>query len=137
MWQSRWAAAAPWFTQTLVTMAVFCVVWTLLGMLVMKFFVRQVPILTHAAILFWATLRVQIVVLAFISLCRVLGVPIGAISQVVGVLATCAVGWLVTHDLSRKYRVSKKFPAVGAKVMTTLVVFSLLIVIAVIVITGA
>jgi hypothetical protein len=137
MGQFRWAATAPWFTQTLATMAVFCVVWMLLGMLVMKFFVRQVPILTHAAILFWATLRVQIVVLAVVSLFRVFSIPIGALSQVVGMLATCAVGWLVTHDLSRKYGVSKKFPAVGAKVMTTLVVFSLLIVIAVIVLTGA
>lgn len=137
MWQFRWAATAPWLTQTLITMAVFCVVWTLVGMLVMKFFVRQVPILTHAVILFWATLRVQIVALALIALCRLLGVPLGAILQVVGVLATCAVGWLVTQDLSRKYGVSKKFSGVGAKVMTTMYVLTLLIVIAVIVMAGA
>jgi hypothetical protein len=31
-----------------------------------EYFVRQIPILNHAAILFWATFRVQIVVLALI-----------------------------------------------------------------------
>lgn len=135
MLQIRWDALAP--AQALVTLVIFCVVWTLVGMFVMKFFVRQVPILNHAAILFWATFRVQIVVLALVFLGRILGVSLRGLSGLSSVLALCAVGWLVTRHLSRNYGVPAKFPAAGAKVVTTMVVITSLIVIAVIVITGA
>jgi len=122
--------------QALLTLAIFCI-WMLVGVLVMKYFVREVPILNHAAILFWATLRVQIVVLALIYLGGVFGFPLRALSSLFSVLSLCAVGWLVTRHLSRNYGVPTKFPAVGAKVTTTMVIITLLIVIAIIVITGA
>ncbi len=129
-------ALAPSLNQALFTIIAFCV-WTLIGAFVMKYFVRQVPIRNHAAILFWAALRVQIVVFALILLGSIFGISIRPLSGLLSVLALCATGWLVTQHLSRNYGVPTKFPAVGAKVMTTMVVFTSLIVIAMIVITGA
>jgi hypothetical protein len=129
-------ALAPSLDQALFTGIVFCV-WTLVGTLVMKYFVRQVPILNHAAILFWATFRVQIVVFALILLGSIFGISVRPLLGFFNVLALCAVGWLVTQHLSRNYGVPTKFPAVGAKVMTTMVIISLLIVVAIIVITKA
>jgi hypothetical protein len=137
MRQLHWDALAPAPAQALFTLAVFCVVWTLVGMFVMKYFVRQVPILNHAAILFWATFRVQIAILALIFLASIFGISLRPLWGFFSVLALCATGWLVTKHLSRNYGVPTKFPAVGAKVMTTMVVFTSLIVIAMIVMTGA
>jgi hypothetical protein len=130
-------ALAPTLAQALFTLVIFCVIWTLVGMFVMKYFVRQVPILNHAAILFWATFRVQIVALALVFLGGIFGISLRALSGPLSVLALCAVGWLVTQHLSRNYGVPTKFPAVGAKVMTTMVVITWLIVIATIVVTRA
>jgi len=136
MQQIHWGAVAPSLAQALYMITILCV-WTIVGMFVMKYFVRQVPILNHAAILFWAILRVQIVVLALISLCSAFGISVRALSGPFGLLASCAIGWLVTQHLSRKYGVPTKFPAVGAKVMTTIFIITLLVVIAIIVIIGA
>ena len=136
MQQIHWDALAPSLAQALYMITILCV-WTIVGMFVMKYFVRQVPILNHAAILFWAILRVQIVVLPLISLCSAFGISVRALSGPFGLLASCAIGWLVTQHLSRKYGVPTKFPAVGAKVMTTIFIITLLVVIAIIVITGA
>ena len=136
MQQSHWDALAPSIAQAPYMLTILCV-WTIVGMFVMKYFVRQVPILNHAAILFWAILRVQIVVLALIFLCSVFGISVRGLSGPFGLLASCAIGWLVTQQLSRKYGVPTKFPAVGAKVMTTIFIITLLVVIAIIVITGA
>ena len=129
-------ALAPSLNQALFTIIVFGV-WTLIGAFVMKYFVRQVPVRNHAAILFWAALRVQIVVFALILLGSIFGISIRPLSGLLSVLALCATGWLVTQHLSRNYGVPTKFPAVGAKVMTTMAVILLLIVIAMFVITGA
>jgi hypothetical protein len=137
MWQIHWGALALAPARALFTLAIFCVIWTLVGMFVMKYFVRQVPILNHAAILFWATFRVQIVALALIYLGGIFGISLRALSALFSALALCAVGWLVTQHLSRNYGVPTKFPAVGAKVMTTMVIITWLIVIAIIVITRA
>jgi hypothetical protein len=136
MRQIHWDASAPSLAQALYIVTILCV-WTLVGMFVMKYFVRQVPLLNHAAILFWATLRMQIVVLGLIYLGSICGISVRPLSSLFGLLASCAVGWLVTRDLSRKYGVSTKFPAVGAKVMATMVIITLLIVVSIIVITGA
>ena len=135
MWQI-YRGLVPSLDQSLFVIIVFCV-WTLVGTFVMKYFVRRVPILNHAAILFWAALRVQIFVLTLILLRSVFNISIGPLSGLFSVLALCAVGWLVTQNLSRNYGVPIKFPAVGAKVMTTMAIISLVIVIAIIVITGA
>ena len=136
MRQIHWDALAPSLAQLQYTLIILCV-WTIVGMVLMKYFVRQVPLLNHAAILFWATLRVQIVVLALVYLGSIFGISVRPLSGLFGLLACCAVGWLVTRDLSRKYGVPTKFPAVGAKVMTTMVIMTLLIVVAIIMITGA
>jgi len=136
MQQIHWDALAPSLAEALYMITILCV-WTIVGMFVMKYFVRQVPILNHAAILFWAILRVQIVVLALISLCSAFGISVKALWGPFGLLASCAIGWLMTQHLSRKYGVPTKFPAVGAKVMTTIFIITLLVVIAIIVITGA
>jgi len=85
----------------------------------------------------WATLRVQIVVLGLIYLASAFGISVRSLSSLLGLLASCAVGWLVTRDLSRKYGTPTKFPAVGAKVVITMIIITLLIVVAIIVITGA
>jgi len=130
-------ALAPAPAQVLFTLAIFCVVWTLVGMFVMKYFVRRVPILNHAAILVWATFRVQILVLVLIFLGGIFGISLRALSGLFGVVAVLAVGWLVTRHLSRDYGAPTKFPAVGAKVTTTTVVITSLIVTAIIAITGA
>ena len=129
-------ALAPSLNQVLFTIIAFCV-WTLIGALVMKYFVRQVPILNHAGILFWAAFRVQIIFFVLILLASASGISIRPLSGIVSVLALCATGWLVTQHLSTNYGVPTKFPAVGAKVMTTMSVVTLIVVIAMIVITGA
>jgi len=129
-------ALAPSLNQALFMIILFCL-WTLIGSFVMKYFVRQAPISTHAAILFWATLRVQIVVIALILSGGMFGISIRPFSGLFSVLALCATGWLVTQHLSRNYGVPTKFPAVGAKVMTTMAVITLLIVTAIVVVTGA
>ena len=123
--------------QALFTLVIFWAIWVFAGMFVMKYFVRQVPILNHAAILFWASFRVQIVVLALMFLGRILGVSQQVLSGILSVLALCAVGWLVTQHLARNYGVPTKFPAVGAKVVTTMFAITWLIVIAIIVATRA
>jgi len=135
MWQIHWLWA-PSLAQALFTIIAFCV-WTLIGAFVMKYFVRQVPILNHAAILFWATFRVQIAVFALILLGSIFGISLRPLSGLSSALALCGTGWLVTQHLSRNYGVPTKFPAVGAKVMTTMAVITLLIVIAIIVMTKA
>ena len=137
MWQNHWDALAAAPAQALFTLAIFCVVWTLVGMFVMKYFVRQVSILNLAAILFWAVFRVQIAVLALIFLAGIFGISLRPLAGLFSVLVPCAVGWLVTQHLSRRYGVPTKFPAVGAKVAATMVTITWLIVIAVIVITKA
>jgi hypothetical protein len=136
MREIHWDGLVPSLTQALFTITIF-VIWTLVGAFVMKYFVRQVPILNHAAILFWAAFRVQIVVLALIVLGSIFGISVAALSGLFSVLALCTVGWLVTQHLSRSYRVPTKLPAVGAKVMTTMVIITLSIVVAIIVITKA
>ena len=123
--------------QALFTLVIFWVIWVFAGMFVMKYFVRQVPSLNHAAILFWASFRVQIVVLALMFLGRIFGVSQQVLSGILSVLALCAVGWLVTQHLARNYGVPTKFPAVGAKVVTTMFAITWLIVIAMILATGA
>jgi hypothetical protein len=133
MQQIHWELS---LVQALYAVTILCV-WTIVGMFVMKYFVRQVPLLNHAAILFWATLRVQIVVLALVYLGSILGISVRPFSSLVGLLASCAVGWLVTRHLARKYGVPTKFPAVGAQVITTMAIITSLIVVAIIVITGA
>ncbi len=70
----HWDVLAPAFAQAL-TLVIFWVIWTLIGMFVMKYFVRQVPILNHAAILLWASFRVQIVVLVLFFLVASLAFP--------------------------------------------------------------
>jgi hypothetical protein len=129
-------ASAPSLDQALFMVIAFCA-WTLVGALVMKYFVRQVPIVNLAAILFWAAIRVQIVVLALILLVSMIGISLRPFVALSNVLALCAVGWLVTQHLSRNYGVPTKFPAVGAKVMTTMVIITLFIVVGIIVITNA
>jgi hypothetical protein len=136
MRQIHWDMFAPSLAQALYILTILCV-WTIVGTFVMKYFVRQAPILNLAAILFWAIFRVQIVLLALVFLASIFGISLTPLSALLGMLASCAIGWLVTQHLSRNYGVSKKFPAVGAKVMTTLFMITLLIVVTVIVITGA
>ena len=137
MWQIHWDTLPMAPTQALFILAIFCVVWTLIGMFVMKYFVRQVPLLNHAAILFWATFRVQIGALVLVSLASIFGISVRALSGLFSVIVPCAIGWLVTQHLSKSYGVPTKFPAVGAKVVATMIVITWLIVIAIIVITKA
>ena len=133
----EWVTSSSALASALLTLAVFCAAWTIVGMLVMKFLVRQAPILDHAAIMFWAIVRVQLAVLFLVVLLGFFGVRPAALSSLIALPALCAVGWLVTRDLSRKYQVPAKFPAVGAKVVATMLIVTLLIVVAAIAITGA
>jgi hypothetical protein len=126
----------PTLDRVLFIIIAFCL-WTLIGALIMKYFARQVPIRIHAAILFWAALRVQLVAGVLVLLARVLGIPMAAFSGLFGVLALCATGWLVTRQLSRDYGVPTKFPAIGTRVMTMMVIITLMTVVVVIKMTGA
>jgi len=67
----------------------------------------------------------------------IFGISLRPLSGLFSALALCGTGWLVTQHLSRNYGVPTKFPAVGAKAMTTMAVITLLIVIAIIVMTKA
>src|SRR5262249_54854634 len=75
-----WDALGPLPAQALYMVAILCV-WTIVGMFVMKYFARRVPLLNHAAILFWATLRVQIVAFGLIYLGRVFGISLRSLSS--------------------------------------------------------
>jgi hypothetical protein len=103
----------------------------------MKWFVRQAPVLGLAAVLCWAALRVEIAVFSLIFLFGFLNISIRPLVAPFNMLALCAVGWLVSQDLSRKYGVTTKFPGVGAWVVATMIVITLMVVIMIIVLTGA
>jgi hypothetical protein len=130
-----------WSLPTTLNQALFAIIvfsiWMMVGMFVMKYLVRRAPIFTHAGILFWATIRVQIIVLTLGFLGTLFNISIRPFSGLLSVLALCAIGWLVTQHLSRYYRVPTKFPAVGAIVIIAMVIITLLIIIAIIVVTGA
>ena len=54
-----------------------------------------------------------------------LGIVIpSALSGLFSFAGMCIVGWLITHDLAKRYGVSSKFPGPGFKTMLSLLVLS-------------
>jgi hypothetical protein len=90
----------------------------------MKYFVRQVPLISHAIIFFWAAFRVLLVVVVFTFLGVIFNISTGTLSGLLGLLALSAVGWLITRHLAKNYGTPTKFPSVGAKVMASMLVIS-------------
>jgi hypothetical protein len=96
--------------------------WTLLGMFVTKYFAPQVPLVGHAFVLFWASLRVFLVALVLTLLDVAYDVPAETLNGVLGLLGMFAIGWLVTRDLGKRYGTPTRFSAIGAKVMLSMMV---------------
>jgi len=46
----------------------------------------------------------------------------GTFSGILAMIGVCIVGWLITRHMARRYGIPTKFPAIGAKVMTTMIV---------------
>lgn len=126
----NWNMVGPAFAQVLFNITVASLFLTVFGALLLKYFVRQVPILSCALLFFWALFRVLFVVSVLYFLTIVFALSMGALSGVFSLVGMCMVGWLITRDLGRLYGVPTKFPAVGAKVMGSLFILGWLVIIA-------
>lgn len=121
----RWDLLPGALAQVLLNIVLLTLVLTVFGALALKFFVRNVPLLSHAIIFFWSVFRVLIVVGALWLAIILLGVQVpSSLSGLFSLAGMCAVGWLITHDLAKRYGTSIKFPGPGFKVVLTILVLS-------------
>ena len=109
--------------QTFIMLVLYALVLTFLGMFALKYFIRQLPLLSHALIFFWAVFRVLLAATALWAVVFFLKIKIPSqLSGLFGLACVCAVGWLLSHDLEHRYGVrSGKFPGPGAKVILSLI----------------
>jgi hypothetical protein len=128
MREIHWDSIGLALGQALFGVVLLSLVWTLLGMLVMKYFVRHVPLVSHAIILFWAIFRVLLAVLGLTIAGALLDISAGPFAGLLSLLGMCAIGWLITRDLAEKYGTPTKFPAVGAKVMFSMLALTWIII---------
>ena len=121
----RWDLLPGVISQVLINIAIFTLVLTIFGAVVLKYFVRTVPLLSHAILYFWAVFRVLFVVVAAWLIVVLIGIEIpSAFSGLLSIAGMCVVGWLITHDLAKRYGVPSKFPGPGFKTMLSLLVLS-------------
>ncbi len=86
----------------------------------LKFFVPPVPLLRAAIIVFWATFRVLLVFVAATFITVIFSIHMSpALNGVFAIIGLCAIGSLITHHLGQHYGLPTKFPAAGAKVVTS------------------
>jgi hypothetical protein len=109
--------------QTVIVLVLYALVLTFLGMFALKYFVRQLPLLSHAMIFFWAVFRVLLTATALWAVVFFLKIKVPSqLSGLFGFACVCAVGWLLSHDLEHRYGVrSSKFPGPGGKVILSLI----------------
>jgi hypothetical protein len=121
----RWDLLPGVISQVFINMAILTLVLTIFGALVLKYFVRTVPLLSHAILFFWAVSRVLFVVIAvtFIVVLTRIEIPT-AFAGLFSLVCMCAVGWLITHDLAKRHGVPSKFPGPGFKTMLSLLALS-------------
>src|SRR5262245_845125 len=112
--------------QTVIMLVLYAVVLTFLGMFALKYFVRQLPLLSHAMLFFWAVFRVLLVATALWAIVFFFKIEVPSqLSGLFGLACVCAVGWLLSHDLEHRYGVrSGKFPGPGAKAILSLIAFA-------------
>ena len=121
----KWDLLPSVISQVLFNIAIFTLILTFFGMLALKFFVRSVPLLSHAFVFSWAVFRVLVAVSALWLGVVLAGIQIPpAFSGLFTLAALCIVGWLINHDLEKRYGVSRNFPSAGFKVILTLLVLS-------------
>jgi len=112
--------------QTVIMLVLYAVVLTFLGMFALKYFVRQLPLLSHAMLFFWAVFRVLLAATALWAIVFFFKIEVPSqLSGLFGLACVCAVGWLLSHDLEHRYGVrSGKFPGPGAKAILSLIAFA-------------
>ena len=112
--------------QTFITLVLYALVLTFFGMFALKYFIRQLPLLSHATIFFWAVFRVLLAATVLWAVVFFFKIEVPSqLSGPFGVTCVCAVGWLLSHDLEHRYGVrSGKFPGPGAKVILSLTFLS-------------
>lgn len=131
----HWELMGPVLGQVLFNITVMTAIVTLFGTVVLKYFARSVPWLSHAFIFFWAMFRVMLVVLVITFIGVIFDIPAGPLSGIFTFLGIGAVGTLITRHLGKHYGLPTKFPAVGAKTIFVLFILMWVIVIAVYVLT--
>ena len=109
--------------QTVIMVVLYALVLTFLGMFVLKYFVRQLPLLSHAMIFFWAVFRVLLAATALWAIVFFFKIEVPSqLSGLFGVACVCAVGWLLSRDLEHRYGVRRgKFPGPGARVILSFI----------------
>lgn len=119
----NWNLLSSAVAEVLFNISVATLVVTIFGMLALKFFVRPVPLLSHAIIFFWAMFRVLLVVSVVTFGVVLAGIQIpSAFSGLFSLAGLWAVGWLINRDLQKRYGVPTKFPSAGFKVVLSLFV---------------
>jgi len=131
----HWDLMGPVLAQVLFNITIMTLVVTLFGTFVMKYFARTVPLLSLALIFFWAMFRVLIVTVIITFIGVIFDISVGMLSSIFTFIGVGIVGWLITRHMSKHYGMPRKFPAVGAKVMTTLFIIMWVIVITVYLLT--
>jgi hypothetical protein len=121
--------------QTLLGILFFTGLFTFIGAPALKYFARPVGWVRAASIFFWSVFLVLCVDALLHLAAGVFRLSFGLFWGLRPLAGICAVGWLLTHHLSAHYGMPTKFPAVGAKVMVT-VLGTVLAVLAVLQLTG-
>ena len=121
----RWDLLPGVIYQLIINISLLTLALTFFGTFLLKFFVRQVPLLSHAFIFFWAVFRVLFVTTVLWLGVVITGLQIpAAFSGLFSIAGMCVVGWLITRSLETGYGVPKKFPGAGFKVMLSLLALS-------------
>jgi hypothetical protein len=118
-----WVTSLYVLAQALMGFAINTLFLTIFGALILKYFVRSVPLLGHAVLFFWALFRVTLVAIVLTSIVALtrMDIPSSLSLSVLFIIAgMCAVGWLITYDLGRRYGVPTEFPGPGFKTMLCL-----------------
>ena len=103
-------------------MAIVAAVLTILGAPIMKCFAWRVPVLIHAVVFFVAVFAVYFVWAVILAVGVMFKVYPTQDTGLYALIGMCpAAGWLITRILAKTYGTSRKFPAVGARVMLVLV----------------
>jgi hypothetical protein len=92
----NWSVLGPVLLQVMLNVTIMTLVMTLFGTAVLKYFVRNVPLLSHAFIFFWAMFRVMVVAAVCIVVATIFDIHAGLFSAVFAILGMGAVGTLIT-----------------------------------------
>jgi hypothetical protein len=121
----RWDLLPGVLTQIAIYLSILTLILTVFAAPLLKYFVRVVPLLSHAIIFVLAVARVLVVYVVVTLGVKISQIEIpSGLDGLFGLAGMCAVGWFISHDLEKRYGVKSKFPGPGAKVMFGLLAIS-------------